>query len=257
MSSTEPTRRFSNRVQYYLLYRPRYPSTILDFFRTELNLKPEHVIADIGSGTGFLSELFLRNGNPVIGIEPNDEMRRAGDELLRAYPGFRSVKATAEETTLVDRCADFVVAGQAFHWFDATKARLEWRRILKLGGVAALIWNQRLTDNSDFARAYEHLLRQFATDYEMVSHRTITASEEALHRFFEPGGCQLQVFENHQDLDCEGLKGRLLSSSYVPLAGDPRHKPMMTRVDRLFEEHQRDGVVRIDYATQVYYGRLL
>src|SRR5206468_7601123 len=120
----------SDRVAYYIRSRPHYPPAVLDFFQRQLQLRPDHVIADIGSGTGISSELFLANGNEVIGVEPNREMREAGDALLKPkYPRFRSVEGTAEATTLPDASVDYVVAGQAFHWFDPQAARTESRRI--------------------------------------------------------------------------------------------------------------------------------
>ena len=84
------------------------------------------MIADIGSGTGFLSELFLKNGNRVFGVEPNEAMRQAGEEYLASYDGFASIDGSAEATTLDDASVDFVTAGQAFHWFDQTAARREF-----------------------------------------------------------------------------------------------------------------------------------
>src|SRR5580658_5846995 len=118
-----PTQRFSSRVSYYVRARPRYPAALLDFLKSDLHLSPAHRVADIGSGTGILSELFLRNGNLVLGIEPNAPMRAAGDDYLKNYPNFRSRDGTAETTGLADHSIDFAVAGQAFHWFDPPRAR--------------------------------------------------------------------------------------------------------------------------------------
>src|SRR3989442_4486347 len=98
----DPTKRFSNRVEAYVKYRPRYRPEIIPLLQSKCSLTPESIVADIGSGTGFLTELFLKNGNPVFGIEPNAEMRAAGEQLLAQYPNFTSVNGTAEATTLVD-----------------------------------------------------------------------------------------------------------------------------------------------------------
>jgi SAM-dependent methyltransferase len=140
---TDSTRRFSDRVNYYIRSRPRYPADLLQFCISELGLKAEDKIADIGSGTGFLSEHFLRNGNDVFGVEPNEPMRRAAERDLAQYPKFHSIAATAEQTTLPAGQFAFVVAGQAFHWFDAPRARAEFQRILKPGGQVILVWNER------------------------------------------------------------------------------------------------------------------
>src|SRR5256885_671619 len=114
----DPIQRFSNRVENYLRFRPHYPEETLDFLKADCGLIPESIIADIGSGTGFLARLFLANGNRVLGIEPNKEMREAGERSLKNYPVFTSIAATAEATTLPNQSVNFVTAGQAFHWFD-------------------------------------------------------------------------------------------------------------------------------------------
>src|SRR5256885_16580939 len=133
-TKSKPTERFSNRVDNYVRFRPRYPVQIVDLLKSECALAGDSVIADVGSGPGFLAELFLANGNRVFGIEPNREMREAGERLLQKYSGFRSIGATAEETTLPEHSVDFVTAGQAFHWFDRERCRQEFIRILRPGG---------------------------------------------------------------------------------------------------------------------------
>src|SRR5262245_49376869 len=110
--------RFSNRVEDYVRCRPGYPAAVLDVLCEECGLRPESVVADIGSGTGLLAQMFLENGNLVYGVEPNAAMREAGEQWLERYPHFCSVAGSAEATTLPDAGVDFVVVGQAFHWFD-------------------------------------------------------------------------------------------------------------------------------------------
>src|SRR5271167_2755126 len=108
---TNSKERFSNRVDDYVRFRPGYPSGVIDVLRDECGLAPESVVADIGSGTGLLTQLFLENGNLVYGVEPNPAMRQAGEEFLQKYPDFRSVAGSAECTTLADASLDFIVAG--------------------------------------------------------------------------------------------------------------------------------------------------
>jgi ubiquinone/menaquinone biosynthesis C-methylase UbiE len=110
MTFIDAKERFSKRVGDYVRYRPSYPSALLELLRSECALRPGHVIADIGSGTGFLSELFLKNGNRVYGVEPNKEMRQAGDEYLASYDAFSSIEGSAEATTLDDASVDFITS---------------------------------------------------------------------------------------------------------------------------------------------------
>jgi SAM-dependent methyltransferase len=247
------TQRFSSRVENYIKYRPGYPAGVLETLRSECEMTSDSIIADIGSGTGILAEMFLRNGNVVYGIEPNQGMRDAAERLLAGYPQFRSVDAKAEATTLDDASVDFITAGQAFHWFDREKIRAEFGRILKPQGWVALIWNERVV-TTPFLVAYEQLLKDYSTDYEQVDHRRI--DEDVIRAFFGPGNFALKQFENRQVFDYEGNKGRLLSSSYAPEAGSPKHEPMLAELQRIFNAHQADGTVVFEYVTQMYYGRM-
>jgi SAM-dependent methyltransferase len=245
--------RFSERVANYIAYRPKYPAVVAEFLRAELGLSTASVVADVGSGTGILSELLLRAGCTVFGVEPNEAMRRAAEELLQAQPNFKSVNGTAEATTLADASVDFVTAGQAFHWFDGVRARVEFRRILKPAGRVVLIWNMRRTDTTPFLRDYEKLLREFGTDYAQVNCEQLP--EERIAEFFG-GAYQQRSFDNEQVFDYEGVRGRLLSSSYVPLTGQPNHEAMLAELRRIFDLHERAGRVTIEYDTKVFYGRL-
>ena len=139
----DATERFSNRVQDYARYRPHYPAAVIGSLQTNCQLLETSVIADVGSGTGILTELFLRHGNPVLAVEPNRQMREAGERLLEGYPHFQSIAGRAEATTLPEQSVDFVTAGQAFHWFDRKKAKAEFSRILKARGWVVLAWNER------------------------------------------------------------------------------------------------------------------
>jgi SAM-dependent methyltransferase len=254
MSFTDAKQRFSNRVADYVRYRPHYPVAVLDLLRAECGLRPEHVIADIGSGTGLLSELFLKNGNRVFGVEPNLEMRQAGEEYLRSYPGFTSVNGSAEATTLANASVDFVTAGQAFHWFDPAAARREFIRVLKSNGWVLIAWNDRRMEEKQLTREYEELLELFGIDYKRVK----DAYPELRHirNFFGGDNFVPHDLPNEQLLDWDGLRGRLRSSSFAPTEGHSNYAPMMTELERIFRAHEHQGCVRMQYWTRIYLGNL-
>jgi ubiquinone/menaquinone biosynthesis C-methylase UbiE len=249
----DPTQRFSSRVENYVRYRPGYPTEVLELLRRECGLTPNSIVADIASGTGILTRMFLENGNRVFGVEPNDDMRKAGEQILADYPRFTSVAGTAEATTLPDNSVDIVTAAQAAHWFDREKARREFLRILKPAGWTVLLWNERRTDSSAFLRAYEAMLLAYGTDYQDVRHERTTS---AIAEFFSPTPYQGQVFEMIQEFDYPALEGRLLSSSYTPQAGHPNYEPMLKELRRMFDQHKVSGRVSFEYDTRVYYGQL-
>ena len=245
--------RFTSRVETYAKYRPGYPVEIVDLFNRECGLTPESIVADIGSGTGKLTELFLANGNVVFGIEPNASMRAFAENLFKDVVAFRSIEGSAESTTLRDASVDLITAGQAFHWFDQLKARGEWFRILKPGGWAALIWNERELQTTRFLNDYEQLMLEFGTDYKEVRHENVEAGIEG---FFAPEKFALKSFSNTQVFDYNGLNGRVRSSSYTPEPDHPKFDPMMRQLKTIFDKHQKNGYVNFDYETKVFYGHL-
>lgn len=251
--SLRPTERFSNRVENYVKYRPSYPPALVDLLASRCGLTPDSTIADVGSGTGLLTQLFLQRGYRVYGVEPNGGMRQAGERFLQGYPGFTSVAATAESTTLPDSSIDLVTAGQAFHWFDFAAARREFVRILKPGSHVALIWNDRQNDATSFLHEYESLLETYCADYGDVKSENLGEADFAA---WFGGEMQTATFDNSQRMDFEGLRGRLLSSSYAPLPGHPNFEPMMEALRQLFERYQVDGHVDFLYTTVVYFGSL-
>lgn len=225
---------------------------VVDLLRAEASLTSASVIVDVGSGTGISSEMLLKAGYPVTGVEPNASMREAAERLLARYPLFTSVDGTAQATTLSDHTTDLILAAQAFHWFAGEATRAEFSRILKPGGLIALLWNVRQVDTTPFLRDYEALLLEFGTDYNTVRHETIDS--RVLGSFF-PDGYTLHTFPNQQVFDYDSLKGRLLSSSYAPGPGQARHEEMIAELERIFALHQQDEHVSIDYITEVYLGR--
>lgn len=247
-----PAERFSNRAQLYAKYRPGYPPGVVDVLRQHVGLTGKSIIADIGSGTGISTRLLAPHAALVFAVEPNAEMRA---EAEREEPSnVVSADGTAEATGLVGAAVDLVVAATAFHWFVPDPCRREFRRILKPGGWVVLMWNMRQSRASALVEAYERLLHDYGTNYtaSLVSDRWNVPAEE----FLGAGKVGHATLPNHQEFDYEGLQGRLLSASYAPLPGHPNYEPMMARLREIFEANQMGGIVRFDYETQVYWGRV-
>ena len=249
---TRPTERFSSRVDNYARYRPSYPPLALELLRERCGLGPGARVADIGSGTGILTELLLESGAEVFAVEPNDAMRGAAEAQLKDHPRFRSVKGTAESTTLGAASVDLLVAGQAFHWFDPQRARIEALRVLRPLAWAALLWNERPPEATPFLADYEALLRRHAPEYTRI---TASRADVGTMRQFLGAAMEVRSFANEQILDFEGLKGRLMSSSYAPEPGNPDYEPMIALLREVFGRHERDGRIVMPYSTLVYFSQ--
>jgi SAM-dependent methyltransferase len=250
---SQSVERFSSRIADYIKYRPGYPAEIISLLQTECGLTVESIVADIGSGTGKLSELFLANGNVVFGVEPNAGMRSAAEQILKSFPNFKSVDGNAESTYLSNSSVDFITAGQAFHWFDSEKFKVESQRILKGAGWVVITWNARKLVSTPFLEDYEQLLLTYGTDYQNIRHEK---AEELIPMFFAPKPYKVAVFPNAQIFDLEGLTGRVRSSSYTPEPGHSGFDDMIAELGKVFDRHQKNGVVIFEYETKVFYGQL-
>jgi ubiquinone/menaquinone biosynthesis C-methylase UbiE len=247
--------RFTDTVSNYLKYRPSYPVEILDLMIKECGLSSETIIADIGSGTGILSKLFLDNGNTVFGVEPNQKMREAAEQQLKHYTGFQSVNGTAEATQLKDASIDLITVGTAFHWFDFEKTKIEFKRILRTSGWVLLIWNLRALENSPFMQEHEQLLVKYGVGYQALTDNNTYKLQ--LAPFFSPNVMHNCSFKHAQMFDWQGYQGRLLSTSYISKSQDEKYNDMMADLKIIFDKYQQNDQVKYEYLTQLYYGKLI
>jgi len=250
---SEHAERFSGRVADYERYRLRYPADVIRILMERCGLHREHLVADVGAGTGMLAEVFLENGNAVVAIEPNDAMRAACEKLATAWPGLTVKNGTAEATGLEDASADFVAVGRAFHWFDHERTGKEFRRILRPGGWVVLFSNSRVRDDSPISLAYEDLLRTHGTDYSENRERyEITPRVDA---FFTGGELFREEIYGEQRLTLEELVGQTQSLSVTPEPGHAKYEGMQAALREFFARWQVDGVVVMKTVCRVAGGR--
>ena len=250
--------RFTDRAEVYASHRPSYPPALLKFLRDELSLQPGHVVADVGSGTGILSELLLTVGCAVHAVEPNREMREKAESRFAGNSTFadtfHSVDGNAEATGLTPNSVDLVIAAQAFHWFEPEATGEEFRRILHPGRWAVVCWNNRRTDLAGFDERYEELLDTLGETYHKIKNLWHDAPGKFGAMF--PDGCKGPVkFPHAQRHDWEGLRGRLHSSSYAPTPGTVEFDRVEGQLRNLFDEFQQEGAVTLHYTADVYWGR--
>ncbi len=247
------TERFTGRVEDYEKYRTRYPAAVIEILVEKCELRREHLVADIGAGTGMLAELFLHYGNAVIAVEPNDDMRAGCERLTTAWPGLTVKKGTAEVTGLEDTSVDFVAVGRAFHWFDLEKTKPEFRRILRPEGWVVLTSNGRVRDDSPISQAYEAVLREHGTDYDANQERYEIAPK--MDKFFEGGELFRKEIAGEQRLSLEELIGQTQSLSVTPEGGHPKYEGIQRALRDFFTQWEADGVVTMQTVCRVAWGR--
>ncbi len=247
------SQRFTDTVEHYLRYRPSYPHEILERF-IQSGLTKSSIIADLGSGTGFLSKLFLDYGCTVIGVEPNEAMRAAAQQYLKSYSSFTQIAGYAEDTTLQNSSVDFITVGTAFHWFDAIKTKIEFQRILKSNGWVFLIWNVRDIEHSELMNDYENLILKYGKNYK--NSRAQEFEKTAVEQFFAPNKMHSASYPYKQLFDWQGFKGRLLSTSYTLRENDPSFDDMMKELKIIFDRYQKENQIEFLYQTKMYYGQI-
>lgn len=241
--------RFSGISECYSRFRPGYPRELINVLTEKFGMGKESVVADIGSGTGKLSEIFLENSNIVYCVEPNNDMRMKAKKDLSHFASATIINGSAENTTLPDHSIDFITAGQSFHWFDPELSKKEFLRILKPKGVVTLIWNDRVQSSQGINKEYEEICKKYSRDY----HRSgsLAIDYEIIVNFLGPD-YELFGLKNIQRMDLESLKGRYFSASYSIKPDDENYEKLLSDLETAFRNNEKDGLVCLEYETKVY-----
>ena len=136
MESTR-ARSFGTAAAQYAQHRPGYPAAAVDWALAPLAGRGHLRLLDLAAGTGKLTEALLARGG-VTAVEPDPAMLA---ELQGRFPGVAAHEGSAEAIPLPAGCVDAVLVGQAWHWFDPERAYPEIARVLRPGGVLAVLWN--------------------------------------------------------------------------------------------------------------------
>lgn len=241
---------FNNKAKDYAKGRPTYPVEILDKLK-ELGVTDKSTIADIGAGTGLLTNMLGDIGCRVLAVEPNLEMFEECNKYCASKGNIQCICATAEETTLKDNSIDVITIAQAFHWFDKKLCKKEFKRILKEDGYVITIWNS-LEEDSDFAREYMNILHQ----YEIKT--------TAGNSYFDPDKEKLEFlgqdfvkvyYDNYKIVTLEEVICNASSRSYTPSKADSKHDRFAKDLKELFIKYEDDDKVTFHYKTEVSIGK--
>ena len=243
---------FSSKVSDYVASRPDYPAALFAALRAECDLLPGAVVADIGAGTGLLTQGLLAQGYAVTAIEPSDTMRAAADQALGHFAGYRSASGTAEQIPLPDSCADLITAAQAFLWFDIEAARTEFLRVLKPAGHVALIWNDRVpTDSLHIA------LDDIFARYGGAKRGAMLAHDERseVPAFFGANTPLELTWPHEHRLSEAALLSLVFSRSYMQTRDSEPGRQASQQVSTLFHSLAIGGHIAVRYNTVAIIGR--
>jgi len=225
---------FARSAAAYERGRPGYPDDAVDALVAAL---PGRDVVDLAAGTGKLTRALTARGCAVVAVEPVAEMRAA------IAPPARAVAGVAEATGLPAESADGVTVAQAFHWFDGPRALAEIHRVLRPGGVLALIWNRRRMED-ELNIALEAIVgphRGRVPAHRDDSWRAALAASPLF------GPVRELEFANVQELDAHGLADRFGSVSFVSSMGEDERAALLADVRAL----AGGGVVALRYVVEL------
>lgn len=246
--------KFTGRVAAYAEYRERYdPTIVLPRLRDWCGLQPAWTVADVGAGTGMLSDVFLAGGNRVMAVEPNTEMREACARLHEGNAALTVVNGTAEATGLEDASVEMVSVGRALHWFDIESAMREFRRILKPEGWVAVVAFGRSKDGRQENEAYEELLRPYTLNRQ-GTHAEYTKYEQ-LKNLFAGGELQQEEVRGEIQIGWDELRGFTLSLSHAPLLESAEFGAFEEKLREYFVQYEKNGAVTLATRYWINAGR--
>lgn len=194
-------------------------------------------MVDLAAGTGKLTRALTARGCDVVAVEPVAEMRAAIAAPARAVAG------RAEAIPLPDASADGVTVAQAFHWFDGPRALAQIHRVLRPGGVLALLWNRRKIADP-IHRDIEALIGPGRGDVPAERSERWRAAFDETTLF---GPLREERFTNEQLVDADGLADRIGSISYVAAMEEDEREALLGEARAL----ARGGVVTLRYVVRL------
>lgn len=244
---------YSSKAAKYARYRWEYASRAVQTLYEVTGIGNSSTVADIGAGTGILTRHFVDKVKKVYAVEPDPEMRAWLLQVCGRSPSLRVIDGSAEATTLPTGSVDMISAAQALHWFNATKAQREFRRILKADGWLAVLWNQPISDSLS-ARVSSVFTAQHGWD---VAKSTAKMARVPAESYFDREGLLSDEYPVSTRESWEHFFGGLCSDSHAPLESDPAYPGFAREVRSIFDDLAVMGTIEVTFVTHLLVGKLI
>ncbi|MGJ8744406.1 class I SAM-dependent methyltransferase [Polaribacter sp.] len=242
----DTTKLYDKKEILYDKFRPEYPTGIVSLINNERDSTVKK-IADIGAGTGRLSERFLDQGFIVFAIEPNEKMVKLMIHKYEKFNTFHAINSNSESTGLPNDSMDMVSFGQSFHWCDNPKSIIEAKRILKPSGKILICWNDREKTEDAFNQEFEEILLRLFPLYSI--NKEVLYDADILKRKFMSKSVEYKEIANSQILDIDGFVGRLESNSYFIQV---HKKEFRDSIEQLFIKFKKNRLIKINYLCKIF-----
>ncbi len=210
--------------------RPRYGEDAARVLVEELGLGPTAPVLELGAGTGQLSRALVAAGMDVTAVEPLANTREL---LVRAIGADRVRAGVAEEIPLADHSVDAVLAADAFHWFDESRAMPEIRRVLRPGGGVAILRSIPMWE-APWSAELGPILAVSRPDHPAYAGRSPAAALEQDGCF---GPVRERTVTDEQPTDRARILAYLASVSWIATLPEHRRRDLLTQVESLLGRH--------------------
>lgn len=243
---------FTGVGEIYAKYRPTYPDTLIQYLSIDVGLR-NSTVADIGSGTGILTNLLLNICAKVYAVEPNTDMRQIAEIHNQRATNFISINSNAENTTLAEQSIDYITAAQSFHWFNQQYFKKECQRILKSNGKVILIWNCR-DETTELVQAIDSISRKYCPYFSGSSCGMRGAKTADAYKEFFTGKYEEKIFSNNILFDKERFLGLHQSASYRLNEKDENYYNYIHALSDFFDSHCTNNELILPNNTCCYIG---
>lgn len=236
--STERARNFGSIAEVYERVRPGYPAEAVEWLLDD----GVRVVADVGTGTGKLTDAILATGRSVVAVDPDPGMLGV---LSAKHPEVRTLTGTAEQLPFDDDAFDAVTFGQSWHWVDPPRGSVEVARVLRPGGRLGLFWNIRDAREPWVAELADILDHQSADELLLSAGGPIVTAPLVFD--------EMREFAWVSSIDVPTLVELAATHGFVMTASEEDRRRMLDAVSELGERVAApDGTLRLPYRLYVY-----